>query len=293
MFKRQITLLALIEAFGGQLKSRDFQKYLFLFTEKCEQEKSYEFVPYKYGCFSFQSYADRRKLIREGHLIESDDWILAKEGYLEKLNKENAKKILLFQEHYRMLSGDNLVKEVYRDYPYFAVNSEIADRLMLPSELEKIKSERPSDNTYSFFTIGYEGQSFENYLNRLIKNNISLLCDVRRNPLSRKYGFSKSTLSDNLEKLGIKYIHFPELGILSQKRKEVKSQRDYDDLFDEYEKTTLQNNKEFLYKLQDLMNEHRRIAITCFEAKACQCHRGRVAKHLSKLTGWDFPIEHI
>jgi hypothetical protein len=44
-------------------------------------------------------------------------------------------------------------------------------------------------------TIGYEGRSLEAFLNLLLQNSVTLLCDVRRNPLSRKYGFSKSTLS--------------------------------------------------------------------------------------------------
>ena len=32
-------------------------------------------------------------------------------------------------------------------------------------------------------TIGYEGRSIDEYLNLLIKNNIKLLCDVRKNPI--------------------------------------------------------------------------------------------------------------
>ena len=293
MFYRQKILLALIEAFGGRLKSRDLQKYLFLFTEKCQQDKSYEFVPYKYGCFSFQSYADRRNLAKAGHLATDDDCVLNESGYLDKLNKGDAQKILAFKDHYKDLAGNKLIEEVYRDFPYYAINSEIADRLMSPDELTAIQEKRPSQNAPCFFTIGYEGQSFENYLNRLITNNVALLCDVRRNPLSRKYGFSKSTLSDSLEKLGIGYQHIPQLGIVSEKRQELKTQADYDRLFDEYEKTTLKDNSEAIKKLHELVKKHKRVAITCFEAEPCQCHRGRVAKQLSKLSDWDYPIEHI
>ncbi|WP_348602891.1 DUF488 family protein [Bartonella tribocorum] len=47
------------------------------------------------------------------------------------------------------------------------------------------------DEKFCFFTIGYEGKSLENYLNCLLENNIKILCDVRKNPISRKYGFSK------------------------------------------------------------------------------------------------------
>lgn len=61
------------------------------------------------------------------------------------------------------------------------------------------------------FTIGYEGSSLDGYLNRLIKNNVRTLIDLRRNPLSRKYGFSKKTLAETVKKLGIDYVHIPEL----------------------------------------------------------------------------------
>ena len=47
---------------------------------------------------------------------------------------------------------------------------------------------------------------------------IGLLCDVRKNPLSRKFGFSKKKLKHITETVGIKYVHIPELGIESDKR---------------------------------------------------------------------------
>ena len=293
MFYRQKILLALIESFGGQLKSRDLQKYLFLFTQKCQKDKSYEFVPYKYGCFSFQSYADRRNLTETGHLAFGDDWVVNDKCYINQLKREDVQKIQLFKNYYERLSGDDLIREVYRNFPYYAINSQIADRLMSKNELGFIEAERPSQTEPCFFTIGYEGQSFEHYLNRLIRNNVKLLCDVRRNPLSRKYGFSKSTLNDSLKKLDIEYMHMPELGIVSEKRQQLKTQSDYDRLFDEYEETTLKDNKTALQKLCKLVDEYKRVAITCFEAEPCQCHRGRVAIEVTKLQGWGYPIEHI
>ena len=50
---RQKTLIGLLSAFGGHLPSTDFQKYLFLFTREFQQEPSFEFVPYRFGSFSF------------------------------------------------------------------------------------------------------------------------------------------------------------------------------------------------------------------------------------------------
>lgn len=65
---RQKALINLLKAFGGRVSGVDFQKYLFLYTQEYERKPSFEFVPYRFGCFSFQSYADKRRLIEVGML---------------------------------------------------------------------------------------------------------------------------------------------------------------------------------------------------------------------------------
>lgn len=293
MFYRQRLLLALLESFGGKLNNRDLQKYLFLFTQRCQIEKSYDFVPYKFGCFSFQSYADRRNLAEAGFLTADDQWQLKGRGHLDAVTPDDKKKIQQFQMQYSIISSDDLVREVYRNYPYYAIKSEIASRFMTTSEMEKIEAVKPNSNDVCFFTIGYEGASFEDYLNRLIRNGIRLLCDVRKNALSRKYGFSKKTLSETLRKLNIVYIHIPELGIESDKRQELSTQSDYDKLFKQYERTTLKSNATQLEKLNSLLLEYKRVAITCFESNQCMCHRSIVAQALTKLPNWNYPTHHI
>ena len=62
LFDRQKRLLALVDALGGEVGSLDFQKLLFLYCREVEETPAYEFVPYKYGGFSFTSYADKRRL---------------------------------------------------------------------------------------------------------------------------------------------------------------------------------------------------------------------------------------
>ena len=64
-----------------------------------------------------------------------------------------------------------------------------------------------------------------------------LLCDVRKNALSMKYGFSRNQLKDACEHVGIQYLHIPDLGIVPKKRKELNTQADYERLFSEYERT--------------------------------------------------------
>ena len=58
LFDRQKRVLALVDALGGEVGNLDFQKLLFLYCREVEETPSYEFVPYKFGGFSFTSYVD-------------------------------------------------------------------------------------------------------------------------------------------------------------------------------------------------------------------------------------------
>lgn len=274
----------------------DFQKYLFLFTTLCEQDKSYDFVPYKFGCYSFQASADKLKLIEKGYLQDAASWVLEKPqlNYLNGLNKGDDKKLNMFASRYASKHGSQLIRHVYRTYPYYAINSEIVEEHLNAEEIARIKSAKPTKRrSPAFATIGYEGGSVESYLNKLIENDIRILIDVRKNPISRKYGFSKRTLSSLVTKLGIEYIHIPELGIDSSDRKNLNNQSDYDHLFNQYEKTVLANQRSALQLVYDLYNSKRRVAITCFEKEHSQCHRSRVANSIVAMSYGEIAPMHL
>lgn len=85
LYERQKLLISMVDAFGGQIGAIDFQKLLFLYSKEFENPGTYDFVPYKRGCFSFTSYADKRKLIDKGFLLDDDKtWKLTEEGENEK-----------------------------------------------------------------------------------------------------------------------------------------------------------------------------------------------------------------
>lgn len=288
---RQKTLIGLLSAFGGHLPSTDFQKYLFLFTREFQQEPSFEFVPYRFGSFSFQSYADKRRLVEIGALVDAEDWQLREEFSTRGLFDEAA--FSRCYAKYSHLHGTKLLQDVYRRYPYYAIKSERAGQIMNDQELSAISTARPAASAACFFTIGYQGSSVEGYLNRLIRNSVKTLVDVRRNPLSRKYGFSKKTLADTVRRLGIGYVHIPELGIASERRQELNTQVDYDRLFKSYERQELSQNGKALQDLFNIFLKDKRVAITCFEADVCMCHRGRIAKAMSEFPDWKYDIHHI
>ena len=279
-------MLSLIEEFGGTLKSTDLQKHLFLLTSR-QVEKAYHFVPYKYGCFSFQAYQDKRKLTEKGFLLNADDWKLTRiHRFRDMLSSQDAHDVWQTKKDFGHLTGEQLIKYVYERYPYYAVNSKIATKILDRDGLLEVEKLRPIKTGQTLCSIGYEGKSLEEYLNILIKEDIKILCDVRKNPISRKYGFSKKTLMNATGKLGIEYLHCPDLGIESDKRRQLVTQSDYDALFEDYEKTILKKNGQRIKILNGLLKSKKRIAVTCYEKSPEQCHRTRVAKALlSEGTG--------
>ena len=292
MFYRRKILLALIESFGGELGATDFQKLLFLFSDE-QNDKDYEFVPYKFGCFSFQAMADKNKLIEEGFLLDNKNWEnnFSNTSFVNVLKEDDRKSLGKIKRKFGSFNTEELIKYIYLNYPYFAINSEIAANYLSKKELKVVEKFKPKELTTCLYTIGYEGKTLEKYLNELIRNNIKVLCDVRKNPLSRKYGFSKRTLQNACESLNIKYIHFPELGIISEKRQNLRTQSDYDALFCEYENTVLEEQPNALNLLSDLVKNYKRIALTCFEASPLQCHRSKVANAVIRKE--KYPLTHI
>jgi uncharacterized protein (DUF488 family) len=292
---RKKILLSFIQIFGGDLSATDLQKLLFLF-EDSRVKKDYEFIPYKFGCFSLQVMYDKGSLIKDGFLISDEKrWIISakSENILNSLDVQDRYMLSKFKQKYSNLRGDELIKYIYTNFPYFAINSEIAGNILNEQELKIVNDSRPKQNSMELFTIGYEGISLENYLNKLISNNVQILCDVRKNSYSHKYGFSKNQLQGACEKVGISFIHIPDLGINSDKRTSLETQEDYERLFDEYEKTTLKQEKKQLVYLFELVKKHKRIAITCFESSHKQCHRGRISKAMSTLPDWNIQIKHL
>jgi len=295
LYTRQKLLLSLLEAVGGSLGATDLQKLLFLYTRKWEQEPSFRFVPYHYGCFSFQADADLNKLLQKG-LLEStreEGWTITQKAK-PYLPKDTLRSLSLFVTRTVPERGRQLVRRVYREDPHYATRSRILKstfpdkkkREALFASLEKPEGTR-------LFTIGYEGDSIDGYLDRLIRNDVQLLCDVRKNPLSRKTGFSKRQLSGYCERVGIEYRHIPELGIPGHRRRKLDGLADYERLFEEYEQEDLPEQGASIELIGELLRKHQRIALTCFEKEPEYCHRHCVAEAVEEQIKNCPSIEHI
>ena len=273
-YKRQRFLLAFIRQLQDGVTSTDLQKLVFLHTMS-EDSDFYEFIPYKYGSYSFQ-------------LAEDLD-ILSRDGYLFIEYKPESTRIKATGEYpqeapFRIAieRGKTLIRKAYREYPYYAVNSEITGRLFRGEELERFNNGK---QTYAktgqvLFTIGYEGKNIEAFINTLIQNDIRLLCDVRKNPLSRKFGFSKGKLEHITGTVGIKYVHIPDLGIESGKRSSLETAEDYKCLFRDYTET-LPNLTPLLGRVYSLLRSDVRIVLMCYEKEPEMCHRHLIRDYIA------------
>ncbi len=294
MYYRRKILLSLFEVMGDELKKIRLQKLLFLLSIK-QAVPSFDFVPYKFGCFSFQVNADLYTMQKYGQIEEQDDkWLnIEKKLYFEELKPDDQAALKTLQCQFKGYSGWDLILYTYENHPYFAINSTILSKVKKASIVKAIKTTKPNHSEKGLFTIGYEGISLESYLNKLIAQGIKALVDVRKNSRSMKYGFNKKQLKNACEGVHIAFYHFPELGIDSKKRKELNSQRDYDDLFKDYSKMILPSTVSSQKEIIKLITLHGRVALTCFEADICQCHRKPLAESIIEIGDCDLALTHI
>jgi uncharacterized protein (DUF488 family) len=133
----------------------------------------------------------------------------------------------------------------------------------------------------NLYTIGYEGVSLGDFLRRLIAARVDLVIDVRELPLSRRKGFSKTTLAAALEKCGIRYVHRRELGAPKTIRYELRETGDYKTYFRRFN-TYLETQRALLEQLVEECSDTN-VTLMCFEKNPAECHRSAVARELGKI----------
>jgi len=294
IYYRQKIILTLLKENGGFLSRTDMQKLMFLFTVM-QENPVYYFFPYKYGCYSFQLNKDLKTLCNYNLIEEKNEgWYLNFQNDISyTLYPEDQSLLEKHLQNFGELKGKSLIRYVYKNYPYFAIKSEIAKDYLSKQDWKKVIEAKPQKFNFTLFTIGYEAKTLDQYLNKLIQEDIKVLFDVRKNPISRKFGFSKNQLKWGVEAIGIEYIHLPELGIESNQRKSLISLEDYQKLFDKYKKTTLLASTKDQDLIINVLNEKKRVALTCFEANPNFCHRLSLAESILEKYGKNLFLEHL
>lgn len=122
------------------------------------------------------------------------------------------------------------------------------------------------------FTIGYEATTMAEFLAALVRAGVERVIDVRALPLSRRPGFSKSSLAASLREAGIDYVHLKALGTPKRGRDAAKK-GDVATLEAVYEgQLALPEAQAAAAQMRALAAE-RPSALLCFERDPCHCHR--------------------
>lgn len=285
MLGRQRVLLALLHSAGGQASHFEVTKWAFLLRHDSESQGGsafYDFVPYSYGPFSFSLLQEAAALVRNGLIEEVDKhhWSLLPAGtsQVDALADAVRTDLQAIVRRHRAGTSTALARYVYDRFPWYSMQSATDPRV-----------ERPRASL-AIFTVGYECLSVEAFLNGLLREGIECVVDVRNNPVSRRFGFHRSTLARLCDRLGLEYEHLPELGIEPEARSGLRSESDYDTLFDDYEHRRLAGATDAIDCAMRLI-QTKAAALMCMERKATACHRSRLARRVS--TQLPLPVRHL
>ena len=199
------------------------------------------------------------------------------------LNTDTSAEVTQIAIRYCELPQKELLRYVYSNYPWYASKS----RLAVDFDTEQIPAIPPEP---AVFTMGYEGYSIDGFFDRILRIGVHTILDVRSNPQSRSYGFSQSTLKDIGAKLGVQYLHFPELGVSSETRKQLAGKSARRTLLENYERVTLASATQQVQEVGNLMKQFPSILL-CVESDPHTCHRSRLAPAVARCSG--LKVVHI
>ena len=228
----------------------------------------YSFIPYKYGPYSFELFHDIDTFEKENIIVTNGNTITYehKQIHLPSTLKNYIHSII---SKYTTMDDTSLIDYVYQHYPEYTIFSELN------------KHQQYKRDKKGIFTIGYQGRSIDNFLHILVTEKTHILVDIRYNPWSMKYGFTKYTLKTLCEKLDIEYQHIPEFGIPGDMRENLDTENDYKKLFQKYEKHLRKQFQQLQYLKQQAKTK--RLALMCFEKDPAFCHRHILGKHLQQM----------
>ncbi|MCX7805979.1 MAG: DUF488 domain-containing protein [Planctomycetota bacterium] len=287
MLTRQKIILSLLSRADGPLPPTIFVKLVFLLRQETAlagHTGFYDFVPYNFGPFSFTLYRDLNDLRRNGYVEARQNMVALRDRTRDLVGKETATlppsvtaAVSDIIRRYGKMGQQDLVRDVYVRYPWYASRSELTD-------LRRGRIPPAEDVPPAVYTIGYEGRSAESFLNLLLKEGIRAVIDVRANPVSRKYGFSKARLGKFCKKLGIRYRPAPVLGVPDNWRAGLDGLESYRRLLDRYERVVLPARRAEVLAVGDAMRRTPSVLL-CMEKDPRLCHRGRLAAALAAETG--------
>ena len=288
MLMRQRTILDLLARIERPVTRTALSKLVFLLRHETALKRGssfYDFVPDKSGPSSFTLSRELELLRKAGYLQLDDNGSLTGPECDRKpggLAPSVISAVVRVVSRYGKMAQGELIRTVYQRYAWYAVNSQLPERNL-------VSPQRPTA-VPAIYTTGYEGQSVDAFFNELLLRGMAALVDVRANPVSRKYGFSKVRLEQFCERLGLVYRHLPSLGISGTARAGARSRASHELLLRQYERSMLPPRSAEVEKLGTLMTGKPSV-LMCVEERPQDCHRGRLAQALAAKT--DLKVVHL
>lgn len=277
IFWREKVLLELIKRNPNKRVSKmQIINWLFLlkFKEEIDKQGSfYEFLPYKYGPFSFLAYKDINNLEETGLIKTEGKYIVnnEKNDLTYELKDKTINSIKNVLNQFSCISTIDLTEYIHQNYSWYASkNQNFQGSLFYQIPI--------ADK--AIYTLGYESFTIDGFLNVLLKEGIQIVVDVRSNPISRKYGFSKSAIKKKCNELGLYYFHFPQVGISTEIRNQV---HDVNELWSYYTQNIIPNNSKSISEIISITLS-KPSALICFEKNPEDCHRHILAEEISNKT---------
>jgi uncharacterized protein (DUF488 family) len=123
----------------------------------------------------------------------------------------------------------------------------------------------------------------------LRSHRVEILIDVRRNPVSRKPGFSRRCLEEYLPTVGIQYVHYPALGTPVYIKRHYNMRSDILMALRAYRKYLESRKPQVLTLLRTFSSK--RFCLLCLEKDPRACHRSIIAEMLAEVA--NCPPTHL
>jgi uncharacterized protein (DUF488 family) len=130
------------------------------------------------------------------------------------------------------------------------------------------------------WTIGYEGRTLDQLVADLRTAGVEQVVDVRELPLSRKRGFSKSSLAAALQAAGLAYVGARRVGAPREARHALRDGGAWAPFANAY-LAHLDAQGDALREVERLVRE-RPTALLCYERDGLACHRSLLAGRLAR-----------
>ena len=290
IFRRQRAVLGLLLLSKKKLTRLELIKWLFLLKKETPISRDlsfYDFLPYRFGPYSFTLVREIEELSQLGFIdiaqLKINPWIREQVGLQYSSLPADYRTVIESQmETFNRLTRAELIQYVYNRYPWYASRSELNNKA--PG------INRGHSKVRAVYTLGYEKESVESFFEKLLQEGIQCVVDVRNNPISRKFGFSRRALENFSNKMAMKYYHFPDLGVPTCMRASLETEGNYEHIFQRYETEILSKSTEKRREINRIC-ENNRAVLVCYEKNEVLCHRHRLAMAIARDT--ELPIRHL